>query len=66
MADAQQPPVLAPSFQLACYAEWLKVELALRYALTYPWPPEVWQEGRQHIPWLLAERRRFQRAGWFN
>jgi hypothetical protein len=28
--------------------------------------PETWREIRQHIPWLLAERNRVRRAGWFN
>ena len=44
------------------YSPWLKVSLALRMALTYPWDAEV----RQHIPWLLAEQSRIRRAGWFN
>jgi hypothetical protein len=52
--------------QLACYSEWLKIEVALRYALPHPSPPEAWQEVRQHIQWLLAERSRLRRASWFN
>ena len=66
MAHAPQPLALAPSGQRACYSEWLKVEVAFRYALSYPWAPDAWQEVRQHIPWLLAERRRLRRAGWLN
>ena len=56
----------APASQIACYPEWAKVEVALRLVLTYPWSPEAWQEVRQHISWLLAERSRLRRAGWFN
>ena len=57
---------LAPPEQLACYSPWLKIEVALRYVLTFPWAPEAWQEVRQHVRWLLAERSRVRRAGWFN
>ncbi len=48
------------------YSPWLKVSLALRMALTYPWDADSWAEVRQHIPWLLAEQDRIRRAGWFN
>ncbi len=48
------------------YSPWLKVSLALRMALTYPWDAAAWAEVRQHIPWLLAEQSRIRRAGWFN
>jgi hypothetical protein len=50
----------------AWYSPWLKVSLALRMALTYPWNANAWAEVRQHIRWLMAERARIQRAGWFN
>jgi len=60
------PASLTPPDQLTCYSEWLKVEVALRLALTHPWVPEAWLEVRQHIPWLLAERSRLRRAEWFN
>ena len=30
---------LAPASQMASYSEWLKIEVTLRYALTYPWAP---------------------------
>jgi hypothetical protein len=50
----------------ACYLPWLKVSVALRYVLTFPWAPEAWRKVRQHIPWLLAEEFRLRRAGWFN
>jgi hypothetical protein len=62
MTDPSRVP-FPPASQRACYAEWLKIEVALRYALTYPWAPEAWQEVRRHIPWLLAERSRLRRAG---
>jgi hypothetical protein len=52
--------------QLACYVEWLKIEVALRLVLTHSWTPEAWQEVHQHITWLLAERARLRRQGWFN
>ena len=42
---------------LPWYSPWLKVSLALRMALTYPWDASAWAEVRQHIPWLLAELR---------
>ena len=58
--------VLAPAAQLASYSEWLTVEVALRYALTYPWSAEGWRDIRKQIPWLLAEWDRLRRAGWFN
>jgi len=45
---------------------WLKVSLALRLALTYPWDASAWNEVREEIPWLLAERSRIRRAGRFN
>jgi hypothetical protein len=45
---------------------WLKVSLALRMALTYPWDANAWAEVRQHILWLLAEQSRIRQAGWFN
>jgi len=32
---------------MACYDPWLKVSVALRYVLTYPWAPEAWQEFRR-------------------
>jgi hypothetical protein len=60
------PYPLAPSSQRACYLPWLKVAVALRYVHTFPWAPEAWREVRQHIPWLLAERARLRKAGWFN
>ena len=65
-ATSPAPRPLAPASQLACYPDWLKVEVALRYALTFPWTPEAWREVRQRIPWLLAERSRIRKAGWFN
>jgi len=29
--------------QTACYLPWLKVSVALRYALTFPWTPGAWR-----------------------
>jgi hypothetical protein len=58
--------ILPPGPQTACYLPWLKVEVALRYALTFPWTPEAWQEVRQRIPWLPAGQSRIRRAGWLN
>jgi hypothetical protein len=49
----------------ACYLPWLKVEGALRYALTFPWTTEAWREVRQPIPWFSAEQSRNRKAGWF-
>jgi hypothetical protein len=43
----QAPDPLAPAPQTACYLPWLKVSVALRYALTFPWIPEVWAEVRE-------------------
>jgi hypothetical protein len=51
---------------LPWYSPWLKVSLALRMALTYPWDANAWAEVRQHILWLLAEQSRIRQAGWFN
>ena len=66
---ASEKPVAfpLPSASLrALYLPWLKVSVALRYILTFPWAPEAWREVRQHIPWLLAEQNRIRKAGWFN
>jgi len=52
--------------QFACYYEWLKIEVALRLVLSQSWSPEAWQEVRQHLPWLLAERKRLRLDGWSN
>ncbi len=60
------PHPLAPGPLTACYLPWLKVSVALRYVLTFPWTPDAWREVRQHIPWLLAEQDRRRKAGWFN
>ena len=60
------PYPLAPGSQTACYLPWLKVSVALRSVLSFPWTPDAWREVRQHIPWLLAEQDRFRTAGWFN
>jgi len=67
-ADEPSLPILfrlAPRSQTACYLPWLKVSVALRYALTFPWIPDAWREVRVNIPWLLAEQsqRRIRRAG---
>ena len=66
MTPRRPLPALAPAAQLACYSEWLKVEVARRYALSYPWSAEAWRDVRKPIPWLLAEQHRLRRAGWFN
>lgn len=66
MEDRSSVPRLASRSQRACYLPWLKIFVALRYVLTYPWAPEAWREVRQHIPWLLAEQDRIRKAGWFN
>jgi hypothetical protein len=66
LSQPHLPHSLAPDSQTGCYLPWLKVSLALRMALTYPWDATSWAEVRQHIPWLLAEQSRIRRAGWFN
>jgi len=66
MSNTHQPPALVPFPQLACYSEWLKIEVALRYVLSYPWAPEAWREIRQYIPWLPAERSRLRRVAISN
>ncbi len=60
------PRHLAPNSLTGIYLPWLKVSVALRYVLSFPWAPDAWREVRQHIPWLLAARDRIRRAGWFN
>ena len=60
------PHPLAPDSQTACYLPWLKVSVAPRYVLSFPWTPEAWREVRQQIPWLLAEQDRLRNAGWLN
>lgn len=65
-SERDTQPGLAPASQLACYGEWLKVSVALRHALSHQWSREDWAEVRRHIPWLLAERSRIQREGYFN
>jgi hypothetical protein len=44
----------------------LKGCVGLRYWLTSPWASQAGQEVRGPGPWLLAERDRLRRAGWFN
>jgi len=66
MPDPPKTLRLAPGSQTICYLPWLKVSVALRYALTFPWTPDAWAEVRQHIPWLIAEKDRIRAAGWFN
>jgi len=68
MAGSLDPPPLRfpPKSQRACYLPWLKVSVALRYILTFPWTDGAWREVRQHIPWLLAEQVRIRKEGWFN
>lgn len=68
-AEPPGPPVvlpLAPKLQTACYLPRLKLSVALRYVLTFPWAPDAWREVRQHLPWLLAEQSRIRKARWFN
>ena len=65
-ADSPASRPLALFSQLACYPEWLRIEVALRLVLTHSWTPEASQEARQDMPWLLAERERLRWAGWFN
>jgi len=48
------------------YSPWLKVSLARRMALTYPWYADRMGRVRQYIPWLLAEQSRTLKAEWFN
>jgi len=60
------PRFLAPGSRIAGYLPWLKVKVALRYALTFPWTPDAWREARQRIPWFLAKQSRVRKAGWFN
>ena len=40
--------------------------MALRYVLSLSWTPDAWREVQQHVPWLLTERDRIRKAGWFN
>ena len=62
--DSEKPIAfpLPSASQRAIYLPWLKVPVALRYVLTFPWAPEAWQEVRQGIPWLLAARRMLPRT----
>jgi hypothetical protein len=55
--DSPASRPLAIFAQLACYPEWLKIEIVLRLVLSHSWSPEAWQEVRQHITWLLASPR---------
>ena len=36
---------LATGSQTVWYSPWLKVSVALRYVLTFPWAPEAWREA---------------------
>ena len=38
------PNLIAPDSQTACYLPWLKVSVALRYVLCFPWTPDAWRE----------------------
>jgi len=66
--DSEQPVAfpLPSASQRAIRLPWLKVSVALRYVLTFPWTSDAWREVRQHIPSLLAGQRRVRKAGWFN
>jgi len=51
------PHPLAPGPQTTCYLPWLKVSVAFRYVLSFPWKPEAWREVRRHIPVTRADLR---------
>ncbi|HEX9408411.1 MAG TPA: hypothetical protein VGA23_02035 [Methylomirabilota bacterium] len=60
----KDPPVIQRAGAIA--ASGLKISVALRYVLSFPWTPDAWREVPQHISWLLAEQDRIRKAGWFN
>lgn len=68
LGDCEKPIAfpLPSASRRVIYLPWLKVCVALRYLLTFPWAPEAWREVGQHIPWLLAEQSHVRKAGSFN
>ena len=58
------PDLFALADRLAHYNPWLHVVLALREIRTAPSLPRG--GGRRYVTWLLAEKDRIGRPGWFN
>jgi hypothetical protein len=56
--------LLAVADRIDQEAPWLRLALALREIRTEPARPRG--GGRRYVTWLLAEKDRIRRAGWFN
>ncbi len=48
------PYPLALGLQTACYLPWLKVSVALRYVLSFPWTPEARRERCDRVEKLVG------------
>ena len=59
-----RPELFALAYRLAHYGPWLHVALALRDVRTSRW--RACGGGRRYMGWLLSQRKRIRRAGWFN
>ena len=64
LTNPVRPELFALAFRLAHYGPWLHVALALRDVRTSRWRARA--GDRQYMGWLLAQRERIRRAGWFN
>jgi hypothetical protein len=58
------PDLFALADRLGQYNPWLHVVLALCEIRAAPSRPRG--GGRRYVTWLLAEKDRIRRAGWFN
>ena len=45
---------------------WLRIHRVLRDMLGHQWDRETWQVIRPELRNALAEKKRIERAGWFN
>jgi hypothetical protein len=62
-SPARSPDLFVLADRLSPYGPWLHIALALRDVRTSRWPGGG---GRRYGEWLMAQRERIRRAGWFN
>jgi len=59
-----RPELFALAYRLSHYGPWLYIALALRDVRMSRW--RACGGGPRYVGWLLAQRERIRRAGWFN